>query len=153
VSEGTGSDGPLPDGSGPGGAGPWEVPMRWRDIDGLGHVNNAVVLTLLEEGRDHFLEEIGTERSEYVVGKCSITFRREITLSSAPLRFRCEVSEVGRSSFRTREELLDNSGEVAVEAEFGLVMWDGETSGSRPITGPERVALERALAGKKEEGR
>lgn len=27
------------------------VPMRWSDIDGYGHVNNAAMLTLLEEAR------------------------------------------------------------------------------------------------------
>ena len=32
------------------------VQMRWRDLDGLGHVNHTVVLTYLEEGRDVFLE-------------------------------------------------------------------------------------------------
>ena len=32
------------------------VQMRWRDLDGLGHVNHTVVLTYLEEGRDAFLE-------------------------------------------------------------------------------------------------
>ena len=31
------------------------VQMRWRDLDGLGHVNHTVVLTYLEEGRDAFL--------------------------------------------------------------------------------------------------
>lgn len=27
------------------------VPMRWSDIDGYGHVNNAAMMTLLEEAR------------------------------------------------------------------------------------------------------
>ncbi len=33
------------------------VQMRWRDLDGLGHVNHTVVLTYLEEGRDVYPEE------------------------------------------------------------------------------------------------
>ena len=31
-----------------------EVTVRWRDVDALGHVNHAVFLTYLEEGRDAF---------------------------------------------------------------------------------------------------
>ena len=34
----------------------------------------------------------------------------------------------------TRERILDDEGEVAVEAEFGLVLWDPERRASRPIT-------------------
>ena len=52
--------------------------MRWRDLDGLGHVNHAVVLTYLEEGRDAFLKRHGIRRDEYVVGRCSVNFHDEI---------------------------------------------------------------------------
>ena len=31
------------------------IQIRWRDMDGFGHVNNAVFLTYLEEGRDEFM--------------------------------------------------------------------------------------------------
>ena len=31
-----------------------QVSLRWRDVDALGHVNHAVFLTYLEEGRDAF---------------------------------------------------------------------------------------------------
>ena len=48
--------------------------MRWRDLDALGHVNHAVVLTYLEEGRDAFLADHGIGRDEYVVGRCSVDF-------------------------------------------------------------------------------
>ena len=33
------------------------VPIRWRDLDGFNHVNNAVYLSYLEEGRDAWLAE------------------------------------------------------------------------------------------------
>ncbi len=52
------------------------VQMRWRDLDGLGHVNHTVVLTYLEEGRDAFLAACGVRREEYVVGRCSVNFKR-----------------------------------------------------------------------------
>lgn len=36
------------------------VPMRWSDIDGYGHVNNAAMLTLLEEARVATFWDTGT---------------------------------------------------------------------------------------------
>ena len=54
------------------------VQMRWRDLDGLGHVNHTVVLTYLEEGRDAFLRRHGIRRDEYVVGRCNVSFLGEI---------------------------------------------------------------------------
>jgi len=29
--------------------------VRWRDLDALGHVNNAVYLTYLEQARVHYM--------------------------------------------------------------------------------------------------
>lgn len=119
------------------------VKMRWRDIDGLGHVNHTVVLTYLEEGRDAFLESRGIRRDEYVVGRCSVTYLGEIKLASASVTVQCAVGRLGNSSITTTERVLDSAGEVVVEAEFGLVMWDSEERRSRPITDDERAALRR----------
>jgi acyl-CoA thioester hydrolase len=117
------------------------VQMRWRDLDGLGHVNHTVVLTYLEEGRDAFLKRHGIRRDEYVVGRCSVNFRGEIDPAFETVTVQCAVRELGRSSVTTSERILDDSGEVVVEAEFGLVLWDPDSHGSRPITDSERASL------------
>jgi acyl-CoA thioesterase FadM len=41
----------------------------------------------------------------------------------------------------TDERILDSNGEVIVEAEFALVLWDPQQRGSRPITDEERASL------------
>jgi acyl-CoA thioesterase FadM len=51
------------------------------------------------------------------------------------------VRELGRSSVTTDERILDSNGEVIVEAEFALVLWDPQQRGSRPITDEERASL------------
>ena len=119
-----------------------QVQMRWRDLDGLGHVNHSVVLTYLEEGRDAFLKGHGISRDEYVVGRCSVNFRREIDPAYKTVTVQCGVRELGTSSLTTAERIVDDDGEVVVEAEFGLVLWDPELRGSRPITDEERTSLE-----------
>jgi acyl-CoA thioester hydrolase len=115
--------------------------MRWRDLDGLGHVNHTVVLTYLEEGRDAFLAACGVRREEYVVGRCSVSFNEEIDPAFGSVTVQCAVRDLGRSSLTTSERILDDSGRVVVEAEFGLVLWDPEQRESRLITDTERAAL------------
>jgi acyl-CoA thioester hydrolase len=122
------------------------VQVRWRDLDGLGHVNHTVVLTYLEEGRDAWLEEHGIRRDEYVVGRCSVNFRREIDPAFKTVTVQCGVRELGRSSLTTAERIVDDKGQVVVDAEFGLVLWDAEQRGSRPITDKERASLEEVNA-------
>ncbi len=119
------------------------VQMRWRDLDGLGHVNHTVVLTYLEEGRDAFLAERGVRREEYVVGRCSVSFNGEIDPAFGSVTVECAVRELGRSSLTTSERILDDSGRVVVEGEFGLVLWDPARRESRQITDQERAALMR----------
>ena len=121
-----------------------EVQMRWRDLDGLGHVNHTVVLTYLEEGRDAWLAGHGIRREEYVVGRCTVDFRREIDPRWRSVTVQTSMRELGRSSLVTSERILDDGGEVVVEAEFGLVLWDPEQRGSRPISDEERASLEEA---------
>ena len=117
------------------------VQLRWRDLDALGHVNHPVVLTYLEEGRDAFLKVHGIGREEYVVGRCSVTFASEIDLRLESVTVECAVRDVGRSSITTSERILDDEGEVMVEAEFGLVLWDPTARATRPITDEERASL------------
>jgi acyl-CoA thioester hydrolase len=117
------------------------VQMRWRDLDGLGHVNHTVVLTYLEEGRDAFLRRHGIRRDEYVVGTCSVRFRDEIDPSMEAVTVECAVRELGRSSIATAERVLAEGGDVLADAEFDLVLWDPERRTSRPITDDERASL------------
>ena len=115
--------------------------MRWQDIDGLGHVNHVVVLTYLEEGRDAFLARSGIGPAEYVVGRCSVKYLGEIDPAFKAVTVECAVRELGNSSMSTSERILDDSGNVVVEAEFNLVLWDPDRRGSRRITDEERASL------------
>ena len=127
-------------------AGGHRVQVRWQDLDALGHVNHVVVLTFLEEGRDAWLEERGIRRDEYVVGRCTVTFNREIDPAVKAVTVHCTVGELGRSSLTTHERIVDEDGETVVEAQFELVLWDRDQRGSRPITEAERASLQEVSA-------
>ncbi len=76
-----------------------------------------------------------------MVGRCQVSFNREIDPSQKTVTVECGVRELGNSSVTTSERILGADGDVAVEAEFGLVLWDAEARGSRPISDTERAAL------------
>jgi acyl-CoA thioester hydrolase len=117
-----------------------QVQMRWRDLDGLGHVNHVVVLTYLEEGRDAFLAGHGIRRDEYVVGRCSVGFNREISAADS-VTVECRVAAVGHKSVTTSERILDSDGNVAIEAQFTIVLWDPGSRMTREVTDEERASL------------
>jgi acyl-CoA thioester hydrolase len=117
------------------------VQTRWGDLDALGHVGHTAVFLYLEAGRDAFLKRHGIARDQYVVGRCSVTFEREIAAELEEVTVECAARQVGNSSITTGERIVDDSGEVLVEAEFGIVLWDSDQRGSRPITDEERASL------------
>jgi acyl-CoA thioesterase FadM len=114
--------------------------VRWNDLDALGHVGHTAVLVILEEGRDAMLARNGID--EYVVGQCSVTFRREIGADIKSVTVQCGVRELGRSSLTTSERIVDEEGDAFVEAEFRIVVWDADRRAPRPISDSERASLE-----------
>ena len=110
------------------------IEIRWRDLDAMNHVNNAVYLTYLEEARDEWLERSLGEAGaswRYVVARVAIDFRRELSLEDDEVVASCTLARLGTSSVTTREELRAG-GELAAEAEAVLVAVDQESSPSFP---------------------
>ena len=122
------------------------VEIRWRDLDGLRHVNNAVYATYFEVGRDDFFERVLPEAKpwDYVLVRLAIDFRRELDFEDRRIAVSCSVDRIGRSSITLREEIRTASGELAAESETVVVARDPQTGRPRPLTDAERSALERA---------
>jgi acyl-CoA thioester hydrolase len=118
-----------------------EVPLRWGDFDALGHVNHVAVLALLESGRDRWLRSVGIAPADYVVGRCAISFEREIPADLDAVAASCTAVELRRSSLTTSERLLDAAGATLVSGSFELVLWDPAQRRSRPISDRERAAF------------
>ncbi|UJA20826.1 acyl-CoA thioesterase [Thermoleophilia bacterium SCSIO 60948] len=118
--------------------------IRWADIDLLGHVNNAIALVYLDEGRDAFFKAHEFARQGYVVVRCEVDFRAEMTLADRDIWIACEALRIGESSVRTREVIRNSAGEALVEAEVVSVLWDPEARGKRAVSDDERRRLEAA---------
>lgn len=113
--------------------------VRFRDLDSLAHVNNAVFLTYLEEARIAYLLPLGAEVANMILARVEIDFR-------APLRMGDEIevgvrpSTVGSKSFELEYEV--HSGDtVAAEAKTVIVSYDYASGRSVELPQAWREAL------------
>ncbi|MFY9888246.1 MAG: thioesterase family protein [Streptosporangiaceae bacterium] len=117
-----------------------QVPVRWRDTDALGHVNNAVFLTYLEEGRDAFyLQVLGDPI--YVVVRLEVDLKAEVRHEDRAVRVRIEVERFGTTSLATRETILTGTEEIAAQARVVTVLWDAGQRKAVPFSDAQRVRL------------
>jgi acyl-CoA thioester hydrolase len=113
--------------------------VRFRDVDAMGHVNNAVFLTYLEEARIAFLVPFGAEVSSMILARVEIDFR-------APLRMGDEIevgvrpANLGRKSFELEYEVRAHDV-VAASAKTVIVSFDYESGRSIELPPSWREAL------------
>jgi acyl-CoA thioester hydrolase len=122
------------------------IPIRWRDVDNYGHVNNAVYLTYLEEARDRWVQRTLGPDVNFVIVRIAIDYRRELSLDDEAVTVTCRGAGYGTSSIRTSEQILARGGWVAAEAESVIVAHDEANRSSRPLTDDEKETLDRAIS-------
>ena len=124
------------------------VKIRWRDMDAYGHVNNGVYLTYLEECRDAWAQRLfgAADGSwDFVLAHIGIDYRNQLTQGDGEVVVRCRLDSFGRSSVRTREEIVKADGTIAAEAEAVVVPRGPDADRSRPLTERERELLQAEL--------
>jgi acyl-CoA thioester hydrolase len=123
-----------------------KIPIRWRDVDAYGHVNNAVFLNYLEEARDRLVESLFGEHAwDFVIARVAIDYRSELSQTDREVVVRCGVMGFGTSSVRTAERVLTADGRLSAEAESVIVARDPATARSRPLTDEEKTILQGAV--------
>lgn len=125
------------------------IPVRWSDLDALGHVNNAAYLTYCEQARIDVLTAIApgwwTEEQGPVVAQASIRYRRPIRTTGTVI-VEVGFEPPGRSSLGTTYRLALASDPATTVAEAdALLVWVNAVTG-RPVPLPDalREALTRA---------
>lgn len=128
-----------------------DIPLRFADIDAMGHVNNAVTLTLFELGRAKFFAEVlgvgRVEDYEFILAEATVRYRLPIVLQDT-VRVRMHVTDVSRSSFRFRAALFDpRDGRVFTEAETVQVMYDYAKGRPKPVSEEFLVKVREYIGG------
>lgn len=129
----------------------YECPLRWADLDLLGHVNNVVYVDYLQEARVDMLRTHAPDRRADELAEGVVVVRHEVSYL-APLTFRfgpvsieCWVTEVRAASFTMAYEIFDEdeSGTrtTYVRASTVLTPYVFATERPRRLTAEEKDVL------------
>ena len=123
--------------------------VRFRDCDAMGHTNNGVYLTYLEQARfAHWRSLWGfgdpqtpPELPGVILARVEADYKRPSRYGDV-LEVRLTVAEVGRTSFRYEYAIVDEQGRTVLTAKTVQVMYD--YAAARPVPIPDSI---RALLG------
>src|SRR5687768_9119941 len=115
-------------------------PIAFRDLDAMGHVNNAVYLAYLEQVRNEsYLAMLGRtdpldpERGlDFVVARVEIDYLVGARYGDT-LTVRARPTGVGRSSWTMSYEGRLQDGRVALRATTVLVSYEWKLRSSKPL--------------------
>lgn len=121
------------------------IEVRWRDLDALNHVNNAVYFTYLEQARVRYLAELGVVPDTpggigFILAEASCQFRSPLTLGER-VTVRIRLSELRHSSFVFQYRMEGEDGRLAAEARSVQVCYDYEGKHPIPISDAWRKAF------------
>jgi acyl-CoA thioester hydrolase len=112
----------------------YDVDVRYRDLDPMGHVNNAVYASYFEQARLSYFEEVldvPLREVESVLATLEIDFRRPVEPGD-DVTVALRVPELGESSVPMEYEVRAD-GAVAATGRTVQVAVDKETTSPRPI--------------------
>jgi acyl-CoA thioester hydrolase len=115
----------------------WAVEVRFRDLDALGHVNNAVFLTYLESARIGYWLEL-TGRSglldiDMILARVEIDYRAQASYRER-LDVGVRVAAVGRSSVTMELKVVAREPQrLIAESRNVMVYFDYAANRSRPL--------------------
>lgn len=123
-----------------------QMPVRWGDMDALGHVNNAMYFRYMESSRVAWIESVRIAidpKARVLItatGFCS--YFKQLHYPEK-LRVKMYASDVGRSSFETWHT-LESANEAHVSYALGgatLVWVNLQTGKSEPLPDWLRAAV------------
>jgi acyl-CoA thioester hydrolase len=119
--------------------------VRWRDLDAMDHVNNAVYFTYLEQARVHYLRELGLVPDVpsgigFILAEVSCRYESPLKLGEH-VTIRIRTSKLGRSSFAFQYRIEGEDGRLAAEARSTQVRYDYENGQSVPLSDAWRRAI------------
>lgn len=109
--------------------------VRFNDCDPMGHLNNAIFSTYLEQARlAYFGEAERMPQADIILARTEIDFRAPVSLGET-VEIEVWPTRIGTKSFELSYELRAD-GRLVAEAKSVLVGYDYERSESTEI--PER---------------
>ena len=117
--------------------------VRFRDLDGMAHVNNAVFLTYMESARIAYLSSLGAgpnPQASLILARTEVDFRSPVVLGEA-IEVGVRPGRLGTKSFELEYEVRAD-GRLAAEGRSVLVGFDYTRGESVEIPAQWREWLE-----------
>ena len=118
------------------------LPVRWKDIDAAGVLNNAVYLTLVEQARYGYFDQLGLLAGAadfcFLLGETTARF---LTPGRAGMQLdvRARTSRLGNKSFDQDYEVA--AGELLLARVSARLIWCNEALQSCPIPDEVRAKI------------
>ena len=118
-----------------------DVEVRFADIDVLGHVNNAVYLSYMEEARLEYMNHVfpgylaqqSFQDFPFIVGDAYCRFLKPAVLGQT-LRLHVGVTEMGTKSLKMSCDITDKaSGELVAQGYTTIITYNQKSGVSYPI--------------------
>lgn len=124
------------------------VGIRYGDMDTLGHVNNAMYLTYVEQARISYIRDLqlwqgGATDLGLIVAKVTIDYKSALTLDDGLVEVWTRCSRLGNRSFVMQHQLLvgDDPARLAAVGEVVLVVYNYITAESVALPDAWRDAI------------
>ncbi len=121
------------------------VPVRFHDLDAMGHAHHTLPVIYFEEARAAYWREVAgrpnVEDIEYVLAEIRVQFKQRI-LYPATLTVHAGVIHVGNASFTMAYQLTDAEGVVLATGESVQVMFDYAKGKSMRMSSEVRARIE-----------
>lgn len=117
--------------------------VRFNDLDGMEHVNNAIFLTYMESARLAYLESLGAGQNpqkSLILARVEVDFRSPISYGEE-VEIGVRTGRIGTRSFELDHEVRAD-GRLAAEGKSILVAYDYTTGSSRELPAEWRELLE-----------
>lgn len=126
-----------------------DIQMRFRDIDGMGHVNNAVYLSYTELARTQFYMRHARKKTlediDFILAHVEIDFESQAVWGDE-IQVVTWPSRIGTSSFTLTYEVIDQrNGRLLARAKSVQVSYDYDQRRPKPIPPEFRAFLQEAL--------
>ena len=122
------------------------IEVRFSDLDPMGHVNNAVVVSFMEQARYQwwrtFLGGRSFQEEGFLIARAEVDYRRPILLGD-DVRVELHCSRVGNSSFDLTYRITRGlGGDLFAEGKTVQVMLDFTTNRPKNLEPGTRDWLE-----------
>ncbi|WP_028642907.1 acyl-CoA thioesterase [Nocardioides sp. URHA0020] len=133
----------------------YECPLRWADMDQLGHINNVVYVDYLQEARVDMLRTHSPAAHSGMLTEGTVVVRHEVTyvaplsFGSRPVSIEAWVTQIRAASFTVAYEVFheepDGTRQVYARAKTMLTPYVFTTETPRRVNDQEREMLGRFL--------